>query len=257
MGRLVVAAVLLGAVVAPACTRSAVEIAPSPTDSVLVPIDVVPTPKPNREPLSPSRDVEWAARPRNRYVEMRGRLGDPESVFALDTRNPLLHLAPLLVTGARRDDRGEPWYRVLMPLKPNGSEAWVIGEDVRLVPRDQEIVVDLSKRILDYYVDGELADEFSVGIGTPSAPTTTGTFFVWVRVHYSSPTNPYGIFALGLSGFSEVLTDWPGGGRIAIHGTADPSDRGQRVSHGCVRVYNEDLKALKGVPLGTPVIIKP
>jgi hypothetical protein len=42
---------------------------------------------------------------------------------------------------------------------------------------------------------------------------------------------------------------------MKIHGTSSPSDRGNAVSHGCVRVYNEDLKSLLDVPLGTPVEI--
>ena len=96
---------------------------------------------------------------------------------------------------------------------------------------------------------------FSVGIGTPTYPTTPGRFSVWAFVEYADPSGPYGAFALGLSGFSDVITDWPGGGRMAIHGTADPGDRGAAVSHGCVRVYNADLEALRDVPLGTPVTI--
>jgi lipoprotein-anchoring transpeptidase ErfK/SrfK len=42
---------------------------------------------------------------------------------------------------------------------------------------------------------------------------------------------------------------------MAVHGTPNPGDRGQPVSHGCVRVYNDDMQALTGVPLGTPVEI--
>jgi lipoprotein-anchoring transpeptidase ErfK/SrfK len=80
---------------------------------------------------------------------------------------------------------------------------------------------------------------------------------VWQRVPFSNPNQPYGIFALGLSGFSPVLSDWPGGGRMAIHGTPYASDRGRPVSHGCVRVYNDDMKGLLDVRLGTPVIIRP
>jgi lipoprotein-anchoring transpeptidase ErfK/SrfK len=44
---------------------------------------------------------------------------------------------------------------------------------------------------------------------------------------------------------------------MAIHGTANPGDRGQMVSHGCVRVFNDDMVDLRRVPLGTPVVIKP
>jgi lipoprotein-anchoring transpeptidase ErfK/SrfK len=43
---------------------------------------------------------------------------------------------------------------------------------------------------------------------------------------------------------------------MAIHGTADPGDRGAAVSHGCVRVSNADLEALREIPLGTPVVIR-
>jgi lipoprotein-anchoring transpeptidase ErfK/SrfK len=42
---------------------------------------------------------------------------------------------------------------------------------------------------------------------------------------------------------------------MAIHGTSSPTDLGNAVSHGCVRVYNADLKRLLDVPLGTPVRI--
>ncbi|HXF57614.1 MAG TPA: L,D-transpeptidase [Actinomycetota bacterium] len=45
-------------------------------------------------------------------------------------------------------------------------------------------------------------------------------------------------------------------GRVAIHGTADPSDRGRHVSHGRVRVYNPERLPLRDVPLGTPVVIE-
>jgi lipoprotein-anchoring transpeptidase ErfK/SrfK len=65
------------------------------------------------------------------------------------------------------------------------------------------------------------------------------------------------VYVLGISGFSTVFTDWPGGGRMAIHGTATASDRGQAVSHGCVRVFNSDMRKLRNVPLGTPVVIQP
>ena len=44
---------------------------------------------------------------------------------------------------------------------------------------------------------------------------------------------------------------------MAIHGTDNPYDRGQQVSHGCVRVYNPQMEQLRSVPMGTPVLINP
>ena len=107
-----------------------------------------------------------------------------------------------------------------------------------------------------HYRGDEVVQTFDIGIGTEQFPTTKGRFYVFIKVPYADPNQPYGIMALGLSGFSRVITDWPGGGRIAVHGTPHASDRGDAVSHGCVRVYNADMEHLTDLPLGTPVIIE-
>jgi lipoprotein-anchoring transpeptidase ErfK/SrfK len=163
-------------------------------------------------------------------------------------------LAPLLIDGATRRN-GEEWLEVLLPLRPNGTSAWVKAEDVEIREREERIEVDLSRRVLRHYEGDELADSFRVGVGSEQYPTGVGRFYIWVKVPYENPNNPYGIMALGLSGFSPVLSDWPGQGRMAVHGTPYASNRGQAVSHGCVRVYNDDMQALLDLPLGTPVEI--
>ena len=59
------------------------------------------------------------------------------------------------------------------------------------------------------------------------------------------PENPLGQFALLLS--------LPG---YLIHGTNKPAGVGMRVSHGCIRLFPEDIEALyERVDLGTPVTI--
>jgi lipoprotein-anchoring transpeptidase ErfK/SrfK len=46
------------------------------------------------------------------------------------------------------------------------------------------------------------------------------------------------------------------GDGYALHGTNNPSSIGQAVSHGCVRLRNEDIETLyRMVPVGTPVYI--
>ena len=204
-------------------------------------------------PLLPE-GVDVLAVPSERVISMWKHPKVTESTFALDTKNPMGTLSPMLIEAAKRR-AGQAWYRVLLPLRPNGTSAWVRESDVELRRIDQRIEVDLSERELRYYVHGDLEEHFKVGVGTDATPTGTGMFYVWVKVHYASPYQPYGIAALGLSGFSPVLSEWPGGGRMAIHGTSSPSDLGNAVSHGCVRVLNDDLKSLLEVPLGTPVEI--
>jgi hypothetical protein len=196
----------------------------------------------------------FSAVPRARRVPMWERAGTWGPGFVFDARGPSGGIPPLLIEGARRV-AGELWLEVLLPIRPNGSTAWVRASDVRIRRETERIEVDLSRRLLERYRNGELVQRLRVGIGAPGTPTATGTFFVWVKVPFRDPSGPYGIYALGLSGFSEVLRDWPGGGRLAIHGTADPSDRGRAVSHGCIRVWNPDMESLVDVPLGTPVII--
>lgn len=59
------------------------------------------------------------------------------------------------------------------------------------------------------------------------------------------PDNPLGAFSLDLAQ-----------GLIRIHGTNRPDGVGRRVSHGCFRMYPEDIARLFAeVPVGTPVAI--
>ena len=153
------------------------------------------------------------------------------------------------------DAEGTTWLRVRLPVRPNGSVGWVRGDQVATRVLHERIVVDLSAHRLRRVAAGRTVDDISVAVGAPATPTSPGRFFVWARVPTHDPSGPYGVFALGLSGFSDVITDWVGGGRMAIHGDADPSDRGHDVSHGCVRVFNPEMRELTDVPLGTPVWI--
>jgi hypothetical protein len=249
------AIVLLGSIV-PACTGPPPSDRTTPSPASSVPPSETIAPSPAHASTNRPHPAGVDAVSRTRYLPMwkRPRDGDPSFVF--DTRSPTGHgIAPMLIE-SRTTRHGQRWLRILLPIRPNGSSAWAHVEDVRLLPRNEKIVVDLSQRTLRDYVRGRLVNRFRVAVGSPRTPTGVGTFYVWQRVPFSNPYQPYGIFALGLSGFSPVLSDWPGGGRMAIHGTPYASDRGRPVSHGCVRVYNADMKHLVGVRLGTPVIIR-
>jgi hypothetical protein len=180
-----------------------------------------------------------------------------KSVANLPNTNAFGQWLPLLALERERRPNGAAWLRVRLPGKPNGSTGWVRESDVELRSLRDRILVDLSERILWRYHDGRLRQRFRVAIGSPDTRTTPGRFYVWALVSYDDPDGPYGTYALGLNGFSEVLTEWPGGGRMAIHGTADEADLGRAVSHGCIRVLNSQLQQLYDVPLGTPVVLRP
>ena len=168
----------------------------------------------------------------------------------LKMTNPLDQQLVLLV-----DETRGAWHRVWLPERPNGSRGWVPDRSVKTVKLHERVEIDLSKYTLEWFKDGRLVDRFKVGIGQPQWPTPVGTFYVWARVPQPGSTGAYGVYALGLSGFSPVLSDWPGGGRAALHGTAAAWNKGRKVSHGCVRIFNPDMERLKHLPMGTPVII--
>jgi hypothetical protein len=227
-----------------------------------------PSPFPTASPVAEESDEPSALEPEtirgnlaavshDRYLTVykRPRDGAPEKVL-LDTVNPFGQRLAMLVGEALARDGKREWLRIHLPIRPNGSMGWVRAEDVRVVTRSERLVVDLSARTMKLFRDGEHVRTYSVGVGRPEYPTATGTFYVWAKVPQASATGPYGIYALGISGFSPVLSDWPGGGRMAVHGTANPDDRGNAVSHGCVRVHNDEMRDLTGLKMGTPVIIR-
>jgi lipoprotein-anchoring transpeptidase ErfK/SrfK len=240
-----------------ACTK-AVATAPAPPEVSVVasPVSNVADPaKAGPVPVLPSGTFVARARTPNIAI-WKGPSTSAGRRLVFPTRNPLGQPLEFLVAKTARDADGEAWIRILLPIRPNGAAGWVKKSHVIVRQIRERIVVDLSARTLRYFRDGTLADRFDIGIGRPETPTALGTFYVWAQVPQASPTGPYGVFALGLSGFSEVIKNWPGGGRMAIHGTSNPGDRGQMVSHGCVRVFNDDMVALKQVPMGTPVVIR-
>lgn len=162
----------------------------------------------------------------------------------------------LLVTS-----QNEPgWVQVLVPGRPTGATAWLPldGASFELRTITTHLQVDLAARTLTLFDNGEVVLSTPVAIGSPDAPTPTGVFSVTDKLQDPSPNGAYGPFALGLSGRSEVLTDFAGGdGQIGIHGTNDPSSIGQDVSHGCIRVPNDVIIQLNDLlPLGTPVVVR-
>jgi lipoprotein-anchoring transpeptidase ErfK/SrfK len=157
-----------------------------------------------------------------------------------------------------RDRRCEPaWYRVQLPIRPNGATGWVRARDVLLLLVRTRIEVDISERRVDFFRNGRRILRATAGVGSDSTPTPTGRYYVNQRLRAGDPTGPFGPGAIGISSFSPVLTGWVQGGPIAIHGTNDPSSIGQPVTNGCLRISNDRLERMyRAMPEGTPVIVR-
>jgi lipoprotein-anchoring transpeptidase ErfK/SrfK len=173
-------------------------------------------------------------------------------------RNPWGDPSVFLVRQAYRDDQGELWLRILLPRRPNGASAWARAEDLVLTPLRHSVEVDLSERRLRLMRDGKVSRSYNVAIGASETPTPIGEFYVTAKLRPPTISEVYGDWALGLSGFSEVLDQFgTGDGQIALHGTTGTWAIGQAVSNGCIRLANPDIADLaKVLPLGSPVRIQ-
>lgn len=148
------------------------------------------------------------------------------------------------------------WVRALLPIEPNGTLGYLPVEDLEITTTAYRIIIDRSAFELTLLKGSEIVFQAPVGIGDGLTPTPGGRFYLTALLEPPDPDTVYGQWAYGTSGFSEALDTGPFSGVIGIHGTNDPSSVGHGVSHGCIRMRNEDIGYLVPLlPLGTPVDI--
>jgi hypothetical protein len=94
-------------------------------------------------------------------------------------------------------------------------------------------------------VQGQKFKTYTVAVGNPSTPTPVGEY----QIIYKGKDwgSSYGPRWLGLN------VPW---GIYGIHGTNKPYSIGQHLSHGCIRMRNNDvIELFEMIPLGTKVAI--
>lgn len=195
--------------------------------------------------------------PVRRSTPVRARADGKAPVIArLSTRTPEGTRNLVLVLDRRRDDRGTLWVRARLPILRSDTAGWV--------PRSAlggygavstHLVVDLGSLTATLFRNGEPIFETQVGVGRSENPTPTGEFYIRNKLtRYANAF--YGPIAFGTSARSPTLTDWPAGGFVGIHGTNRPDLLPGRVSHGCIRLRNDDIMELERLmPVGTPLTI--
>lgn len=106
------------------------------------------------------------------------------------------------------------------------------------------IYIDTVKRKLTFTSDS-LNKTYKCAVGKPTTPSPLGN---WTIVQKAlDPGGPFGVRWMRLS------VPWGGYG---IHGTNNPKSIGKAVSHGCIRMYNEQVVQIYDLtPIGTPVTI--
>lgn len=156
---------------------------------------------------------------------------------------------PAAAAGSPACGEGQP-ARVVAAI-PTFAERWreVFGRMLAAAeepsPKDRLLVIDLNERTITLYVKGQKVKKYPVAIGTEEDPSPVGEFRV---VHKDRDWGDgFGPRWMGLD------VPW---GIYGIHGTNKPWSIGTRASHGCFRMFNENvIELFPLVPLGTPVNI--
>jgi lipoprotein-anchoring transpeptidase ErfK/SrfK len=211
---------------------------------------------PGRPRLLADREAayRWAPVIRPIAAQRAPAVGPP--VAWLATRTPEGTTNPVLVVGTTWR-HAEEWVDVRLPVLPNNSTGWVPRSALggyHFVPT--HLVVDTQRLQATLWRDGHPVFRAPVGIGRSQWPTPHGEFYVRDKLDdYAGPF--YGPVAFGTSARSSVLTDWPDGGFVGIHGTDMPRLIPGRISHGCIRLRNHDiLRLARLMPVGTPLTIR-
>jgi hypothetical protein len=153
-------------------------------------------------------------------------------------------------------DAQRVWVRIRIPGRPNGRTGWVNRDDLGpLFAVTTMLRIDRRALRATLYKGGKRIWSSRIGVGKRSTPTPAGRFWIRSRLKGLGNGTSYGPWAFGTAAYS-VLSDWPGGGVVGIHGTNEPGLIPGRPSHGCVRVPNANIRRLaRLMPIGTPVRI--
>jgi len=160
-----------------------------------------------------------------------------------------------------------------------GVDTWLPGKGTRVLMPGQYVlpkaprrglVLNLAEKRLYYFPTAGKVVTYAISIGREGWDTPLGNFSIvskvkdpsWtppasIRAEHAAegdilptvvlagPDNPLGRYALRLSAR-----------KYLIHGTNQPWGLGMEVSHGCIRMYPEDIEQLfPQVPVATPVVI--
>lgn len=140
------------------------------------------------------------------------------------------------------------------------SEETTPGEGINSNIR---LVVRLSDRKVYVYQNQQLTASYPIAVGKPGWETPLGTYQVLNMKRYPTWQHPWNDKIIPPGPDNPLGPRWIGfwtDGRnfIGFHGTPNEELVGQAVSHGCIRMRNQDILALYAlVEIGTPVTVEP
>lgn len=205
----------------------------------------------------------------------------PGAVLSVETESPMIDAADQSnQSSTQTSTKREP--DPIPPLAAAVSDA----ESMQRVPDDLlqrlglQLILDRQHRQLLVLHDGVLTRRFPAAVGTVGWETPAGRFRVMQKVKkpvWTHPvngkklgpddaTNPLGSRWIGFYRDCEGRAGWDGEQYLDIdgctvagfHGTPYRWTVGRAVSHGCVRLYEENVQEIfELVRVGTPVTVLP
>jgi lipoprotein-anchoring transpeptidase ErfK/SrfK len=236
------AAVLVLAGCGGSAARVAAPVEPTPTPAF------VAKPEPKEKPRGPRYETARVVRRTPLRSAPGGRV-----VARVERQTEFGSPRVLAVVGRRGG-----WLRVIASERRNSQRGWIRASAARLDGTNISIRVDRSARRLVLRRGAKVLRRMPIAVGRPGNETPLGRFAVTDLLHTNDPASPYGCCALALSGHQpKLVAGWPGGDRLAIHGTPNEETVGTEASLGCMRAYDKDIRALmQRVPLGAPVFVR-
>lgn len=137
------------------------------------------------------------------------------------------------------------------------------SSDSNSIEVNLQLVIKLNERRVYVYRNQQLQTSYPIAVGREGWETPVGQYQVIQMISNPTwehpltgeiippgPDNPLGLRWIGF------WTD--GTNYIGFHGTPNTETVGQAASHGCIRMFNQDVLVLfDKVKIGTPVIVEP
>ena len=125
------------------------------------------------------------------------------------------------------------------------------------------LIIRLSERRVYVYQGDEVQTSYPIAVGKDGWETPTGRYEVMNMQENPAWKSPF-TGAVIPAGRNNPLGDrwigfWSDGNNvIGFHGTPNEGSVGRAASHGCIRMFNQDVRELYAIAeVGMPVIVEP
>ncbi|MGA1263866.1 MAG: L,D-transpeptidase [Prochlorothrix sp.] len=148
-------------------------------------------------------------------------------------------------------------------VQPEVDSERAAEDSAAAVPTISHLEIRLGDRRVYAYDAENLLYSYPIAVGKSGWETPTGDFAVFQMIENPAWEHPWNGTVVPPGPGNPLGDRWigfwsDGTNAIGFHGTPAEELVGQAVSHGCIRMKNNDVRALfEKVTVGTPVFVRP